>query len=417
MNSSNKHAACAVLGAAVLFAAIALAGCNAGDDGPTAAEQLAEDINKISAGSAEVNGATVTLAGRFVEIASGLTVPAGVTLDVTANGAALGLRNAALTVNGRVDAGPQSIRLEDNANEGTIKGSGTIQLKGKGNLLRANGNTNVANRKLTLDGVTLAGVLDNDEPLVAVNNGGEFVMKSGKIMGNTYTSGGEPRGGGMTIRNGGVFTMQGGEISGNTAQGGERAKGGGVLVAGGGMFTMQGGTISGNTAEGDIGSEGGGVFVSGGMFIMEGGVISDNRVNSGGGVAIHDDGTFTMQGGTISGNTAEGDIGGGVRVIVGTFTMEGGAISGNRARSAGGVAIYNGMLTMEGGTIYGNTGSLPVGTDPSLANIAEDANAALGVSSQATAKWGTGGQYTKNGVSQTGGSDIGNTDDTLIAVK
>jgi hypothetical protein len=33
-----------------------------------------------------------------------------------------------------------------------------------------------------------------------------------------------------------------------------------------------------------------------------------------------------------------------------------------------------------------------------------------------TAKWGTGGTYTKGGVSQTGGSDIGTTADTLIAV-
>jgi hypothetical protein len=37
-------------------------------------------------------------------------------------------------------------------------------------------------------------------------------------------------------------------------------------------------------------------------------------------------------------------------------------------------------------------------------------------SSGNTTKWGTGGTYTKGGVSQRGGSDIGSTDDTLIAV-
>jgi hypothetical protein len=34
----------------------------------------------------------------------------------------------------------------------------------------------------------------------------------------------------------------------------------------------------------------------------------------------------------------------------------------------------------------------------------------------AVLKWGTGGTYTKGGVAQTGGSDIGRTNDTLIAI-
>jgi hypothetical protein len=69
---------------------------------------------------------------------------------------------------------------------------------------------------------------------------------------------------------------------------------------------------------------------------------------------------------------------------------------------------------MEGGTIYGNVDSLPAGTDASLANSARQ-----GVSlhvEDGTAKWGTGGMYTKSGASQPGGSDIGTTDDTLIAM-
>jgi hypothetical protein len=73
---------------------------------------------------------------------------------------------------------------------------------------------------------------------------------------------------------------------------------------------------------------------------------------------------------------------------------------------------------MLGGTIYGNA---------SVANAGDNANetrdgsgtpvnskgAAISVGS--IAKWGTGGTYTKGGVAQTGGSDIGTTDDTLIA--
>jgi hypothetical protein len=73
-----------------------------------------------------------------------------------------------------------------------------------------------------------------------------------------------------------------------------------------------------------------------------------------------------------------------------------------------------GTFTMEGGTIYGKTGSLPDGSEPSLANSASNNTASLSV--YATAKWGAGGAYTKGGEPQTGGSDIGSTDDTLIAI-
>jgi hypothetical protein len=63
---------------------------------------------------------------------------------------------------------------------------------------------------------------------------------------------------------------------------------------------------------------------------------------------------------------------------------------------------------MQGGTIYGKTGS--------LANIASN-NAALEVHQNAVAaKWGTGGTYTKGGVSQPPDSNIDSTDDTLIAI-
>jgi hypothetical protein len=78
---------------------------------------------------------------------------------------------------------------------------------------------------------------------------------------------------------------------------------------------------------------------------------------------------------------------------------------------------------MEGGTIYGKAESLPAGTDASLANSASH-NVTLR-KWQAAVKWGMGGVYTKGGVPQTGGSDIvplspgsdvGSTDDTLIAI-
>jgi hypothetical protein len=138
------------------------------------------------------------------------------------------------------------------------------------------------------------------------------------------------------------------------------------------------------------------------MFTMEGGAISGNtawggRIGAGGGIGMGPPGsepsTFTMRGGTISGNTATGGRG-----------------------SGGGVVVNRGVFIMEGGTIYGKAESLPAGTDPSLANSANN-NVSLHVGNldDTTAKWGTGGAYTKDGVSQSGGSNIGGTNDTLIA--
>jgi hypothetical protein len=80
------------------------------------------------------------------------------------------------------------------------------------------------------------------------------------------------------------------------------------------------------------------------------------------------------------------------------------------------------MFTMLGGTIYGKSDTLPAGVDTSLANSAKGGSVTAGAASSVEegAKWGTGGAYTKGvgapgGAAQTGGRDIGATDDTLIA--
>jgi hypothetical protein len=91
--------------AAVLLAlGLVLAGCGTtsggstggGDDPTLEAKQLAVDLNAIQAG-------TVKLTGELYLTAS-LTVPVGVTLDLTAEGAKLALENGAtLTVDGTVN--------------------------------------------------------------------------------------------------------------------------------------------------------------------------------------------------------------------------------------------------------------------------------------------------------------------------
>ncbi|MDR1177696.1 MAG: hypothetical protein LBK64_02585, partial [Spirochaetaceae bacterium] len=111
--------------------------------------------------------------------------------------------------------------------------------------------------------------------------------------------------------------------------------------------------------------------------------------------------------------------GGGVRVSndESEFTLKGGTISGNIVISdnyavGGGVMVYKGTFTMEGGRIQGSEDS-----DGVTKNTAtrDDGGAALFVN-QGQAVWGTGGTYTQGGVDKTGGSDIGSTDDMLIAV-
>jgi hypothetical protein len=364
---------------ALLAAACATTGGSGTPPAPDKqAAQLAAKINAVKAGSAQAEGGTVRLAGD-VNLTGSLTVPEGLTLDLSADGAVLRLRNGAtLTVDGTVntrghgDAGKGwvdgGLCVEDG--ETVINGSGTIRLQSKGCLL----NIWSGKRHLTLDGVTLLGIADNTHPLVQVGGGGELVMKSGAITGNARI--GRSPGGGLVVHDKGTtFTMEGGAISGNSTQDKENASGGGVFVGNDATFTMSGGAITDNSATGGTYANGGGVFIS--------------------------DAVFTMSGGTISGNAAasgNGGNGGGVRVS--------GSIS---------------TFTMQGGTIYGKADSLPAGTDASLANSARG-GASLDVY-KSTAKWGRGGTY-KGGESQTGGGDIVHsdpdshvgTDATLIAI-
>jgi hypothetical protein len=277
------------------------AGCatGGGDAEPSQeeqAERLASNINTIEAGKATVNGDTVTLTGGVRLENAALTVPSGVTLDLTKETLRLG-NNAALTVDGAVDAKAEGINVDGAAaSPATINGSGTINLKSKGSLLGI-----WEGRKLTLDGVTLVGLPDNDRPLVEIGSGGEFVLSRGAITGNVVNR--------------------------------EWASGGGVYVGGKSVtvFTMKGGAISGNSA------------------------IS-NGDNNGGGVCVNAEvATFIMEGGTIYGKAAEG-------------------------------GKANNAAENEALSIWGSV------------------------------KWGSGGTYTKGGVPQTGGSDIGSTNDTLIAI-
>jgi hypothetical protein len=329
-----------VMAFAAVLAGCASAGGTSGGGKPSPqAAQLAASLNAINSGSAAANGDTVTLT-KTIAVQTHLTVPSGVTLELTGDGG-LRLNNATLTVDGSVNAPGGKISMD--SGESVINGSGTITLLSKGALLEARG----AERRHTLDGVTLIGIADNDSSLVRVSGGAELTLKSGVIKGNT-TSG----------------------------------DGGGVSVAGESRFYMSGGEISGNRA----GSHGGGVSVA-------------------------EKGTFGMLDGAIFGNSAGGS--GGAVGRLGTFIMAGGVIWGNTGQHS--CVGTGGMFIMAGGRIQGSTDSDGFTKNTVTANdghvIGRSGNAGTIV-----LKWSEGGTYTKGGVPQTGGSNIGETNDTLAAI-
>jgi len=263
--------------------------------------------------------------------------------------------------------------------DATIDGRNhAIALIGQGSLLSIG-----ANQTVTMRGLTLRGVTDNDASLVCIG-GGTFSMTGGTVSSNTTFA----SGGGVYVGGNGKFNMTGGSVTDNTA----RQNGGGVFVESGGSFTMSGSAMISNNGttyangggvyveggefamSGDAevsgnkvgfsgnGGTGGGVYVNGGTFTMSGSAkVSGNRASSpaekghGGGVYVYE-GTFTIKDSAeVSNNTANGN-GGGVYVIDGgAFAMSGGKVSGNEADNGGGVSVENGTFTMSGGTVGGST--------------------------------------------------------------
>jgi hypothetical protein len=325
----------------------------------------------------KVDGNTVTLTADTA-VKTAIEVPEGVTLDLTTGKVKLILQNGAtLTVNGTINT-RGGVDINKSWVEGgikiekgtvTINGSGTIYLKSKGRMLSVWGG------KLTIDGVTLVGLADNNDSLMFIGDGIELILKSGKITGNTHIP--------------------------NVAW----ALCGGINVYKS-KFTMEGGTISG--------IKGHAVSVSESSFTLKNGEISGN---SPGGVSVFEKGTFIMEGGVITGGFQyEKTNGYGVAAETnGTFIMKGGVIHGNKGT---GLVISGGKFTMEGGRIQGskNSDGFTANTD-TTGNGAAALIAKKGMGAKApVSKWGTGGTYTNGGVSQAGGSDISDTNDTLIAI-
>jgi len=192
---------------------------------------------------------------------------------------------------------------------------------------------------------------------VVVWFGGEFVLVSGQISGNTIAngrSGGGYYGSGGGVYNLGVFRMFGGEISNNNALASygysyshgavyNPGSGGGVYNWEGGVFELFGGSITNNVA-----MAGGGVC-NGGNFTMFGGLIAKNTSTDdtpkpyyyhswGGGV--YNFGSFIMSGGLITQNIARANVGGGVYSSGGGVVFEGGEVVNNECKIGEGNNIF-----------------------------------------------------------------------------
>jgi len=154
---------------------------------------------------------------------------------------------------------------------------------------------------------------------------------------------------GIHIENGGTLTMGAGtEVSNYDTQYG-------AIMIDNSTLNMNGGIISNNKA--NSGGGGGVQLMNNSTFTMNGGTISNNQAAYGGGVNAVKSAIVLSNSGTISGNTATTESGGGIQMENSTLEMNGGTISNNKANSGGGggVQLMNGSsLIMNDGTIVGN---------------------------------------------------------------
>ena len=139
---------------------------------------------------------------------------------------------------------------------------------------------------------------------------------------------------------GATFYMRSGEIK-NCKVNGD----GVISVTDNSKFIMEGGIISGCKAD-----TGGGLYADNSAVTINKGTISECSADKGGGLYAKNSSTVTISGGTISGCTAV-DSGGGLYADKSTINISGGTISGCDGRWGGGLYADNSTITINGGTI------------------------------------------------------------------
>ena len=215
----------------------------------------------------------------------------------------------------------------------TIKGEGhTISIKSKAEI-KVEGEKTVLNlgangydKKLTIDGDTTAAFIVVSGGATA-NMNENVTLQNRMFTGNAYV---------LVTGSKSVFNMKGGVI-----EGGSRA----VIAQSGATFYMRSGEIKNCKVNGD------GVIsvTDNSKFIMEGGIISGCKADTGGGLYA-DNSAVTINKGTISECSA--DKGGGLYAKnSSTVTISGGTISGCKVGAGGGLFVDSSTIRISGGII------------------------------------------------------------------
>lgn len=196
----------------------------------------------------------------------------------------------------------------------------------------------------------------------------KFEMKDGIIESNCNDKHGD--GGGVYNWNG-SFIMSGGVIRNNKAN-----SGGGVYSNG--KMEISGGEIIENEAVLGGGVAAGSFMHENSSFLMTGGKISGNYASiRGGGIISEDRGKnkIVIRGGEISGNHVL-EYGGGICGL-GNLCIENAVIRDNKAQYGGGIAVLNyssidTKLTLQGGTVTGNRADMGGGIYWNVQNRYDD---------------------------------------------
>lgn len=171
------------------------------------------------------------LDGDFAD-AGEMTVPAGQTVCLELNGATLTAAGRAFKVNGTLNI----------QGSGTLQGTAVADKNGGTVYVAANGTVNQYSGALTCDHASQT-VKSNNGGVVYVEAGGNYTMLGGTITGGCAATGGG------NVYTCGAFTMKGGSISEGTAA----SYGGNVHAQGASaVFTMTGGAVIGGDGSSNI---------------------------------------------------------------------------------------------------------------------------------------------------------------------
>ena len=220
------------------------------------------------------------------------------------------------------------------------------------------------------EGLTVKRYPDYDGNLIAVKDGGSLTLKD-IVLDGAADLGAKDSQSLVNVKGGGSLTLDEGAVLQNNSRVDPDTNaymaGGAVYVDEKGTFTMNEGALVRDNAA----SYGGGVFVKG-EFIMNGGVIEDNRAvapggqnKASGGVMLYAGGKMTLKDGILRNNDSD-YIGG--AVSLGDYLsssiqepcrldMEGGTITGNTASmNGGGIFVQmNCTAVVTGGRIENNS--------------------------------------------------------------